>query len=85
MTWKDSVRAVFKGFESVDDIDVDQWEDLLSKGGVKLSEDLKRKFAALGEAKRKEVVELLWGIAHEDELSPEQRLEMYERWVQFRV
>ena len=79
MTWKDSLKAAFKDVDSVDDIDLDKWEDLLSDAGIEVHENVKESFEASEEAEKKEVLEILWGMAHEEELSLQERVALVEK------
>jgi hypothetical protein len=78
MTWKDSLIAVFEGFNSAEEIDPDNFLNLLRKKGV-LVKDFKESFNELAPGKKKEVIEDLWKLAHQDDMSPTKRLELYDR------
>jgi hypothetical protein len=77
ITWKDSLKTVFEDFNSADEIDPNGFHDLLRGQGVVVHESIEEDFKALEPEGKKEVIEFLWRLAHQDDLSPEDRLKLY--------
>jgi len=75
MTWKDTLKTVFKGFGSPDEVDPDVFLDRLHEKKMVMPES----FNDLREEGKKELVRGLWRLAHQDELKEvAHRLQLYD-------
>jgi hypothetical protein len=74
ITWKDSLKTVFEDFDSAAQIDPNGFHDLLRGQGIVVHASIEEDFKALEPQGKKEVIELLWRLAHD---LPEERLKLY--------
>lgn len=79
-TWTEYLSDVFQGVDSAEQINLDQFVLDLRARGVSGLENIETSLAKLkNEEAKKEVIRLLFDLAHIDEKSPEEQRDLYAR------
>ena len=79
-TWTEYLQDVFQGIDSPDQINLDQFVLDLRARGISGLDKIEDSLAKLeNEGAKKEVITLLWNLAHIDEKTPDEQRELYAK------